>query len=70
MIASKQAAILRARLEALGWTPRVLARVSDIDEGTISHYLRGERTIGPANALRLAKALALDAGRLIYGEES
>jgi transcriptional regulator with XRE-family HTH domain len=50
---------LRHQLQRREWTPADFARRLNASEGTVSHWLRGERLPRPSSVDRIAEALGL-----------
>lgn len=62
--------VLRDAMAVKGWNAVELAGESGVDVTLIRRYLAEEVEIGLKNAPRLAKALCIDAGLLVFGERA
>jgi HTH-type transcriptional regulator / antitoxin HigA len=59
------AQLIESHLQARGWTQRVLAKILELPETTVSNIMNGKKPITTGIALRLHAALGVDADELL-----
>ena len=52
--------VLKAAMQAKGWTNHQLAEMSGVHQSLIGRYLAGEVDVGLKNAIRLARVLGVE----------